>query len=185
MSASMSAARVSNACHVDATARAPLTSDRPKSPAFETLWPKGARPRRAPAQAAAPAEVPVIPPESPRRRSKNTAPSRCLRSRSRKRRTVRFSNPALSTAWPTRCIPTAPSRRDCPKARCASARSPNCAITSSKRRGSDHQIYKGRRRHGYACCGSVLLLLLQRHNISQDYVGSFTLYHMKCSFRML
>jgi hypothetical protein len=45
---------------LDATARSPLT-DRPKGPAFETLWPKGSRPARAaqatPAQeAAAPAE---------------------------------------------------------------------------------------------------------------------------------
>jgi hypothetical protein len=46
---------------LDATARSPLLTDRPKGPAFETLWPKGSRPARAaqatPAQeAAAPAE---------------------------------------------------------------------------------------------------------------------------------
>jgi hypothetical protein len=41
----------------DVTARSPLTADRPKGPAFETLWPKGSRPARAgqaaPAQEAA------------------------------------------------------------------------------------------------------------------------------------
>jgi hypothetical protein len=43
---------------LDATARSPLLTDRPKGPAFETLWPKGSRPAQAtPAQeAAAPAE---------------------------------------------------------------------------------------------------------------------------------
>jgi hypothetical protein len=46
---------------LDVTARSPLTADRPKGPAFETLWPKGSRSARAgqaaPAQeAATPAE---------------------------------------------------------------------------------------------------------------------------------
>jgi hypothetical protein len=64
MSASMSAtARVST--RLDATARAPLTTERPKSPAFDALWPKGPRPRRALAQAAAPVEVPEIPAVAP------------------------------------------------------------------------------------------------------------------------
>jgi len=64
MSASMSAtARIST--RLDATARAPLTTERPKSPAFDALWPKGPRPRRALAQAAAPVEVPEIPAVAP------------------------------------------------------------------------------------------------------------------------
>ncbi len=64
MSASMSAtARVST--RLDATARVPLTTERPKSPAFDALWPKGARPRRVLAQAAVPAEVPEIPAIAP------------------------------------------------------------------------------------------------------------------------
>jgi len=43
---------------LDVTVRSPLTADRPKGPAFETLWPKGSRPARAaPAQeVATPAE---------------------------------------------------------------------------------------------------------------------------------
>jgi len=64
MAASMSAtARVST--RLDATARAPLTTERPKSPAFDALWPKGPRPSRALAQAAAPVEVPEIPAVAP------------------------------------------------------------------------------------------------------------------------
>ena len=55
----------------------------------------------------------------------------------------RFSNPALSMAWPIRCTRTAPSKRNCRKACCASARSPNCALISSKTHGTDHQIYTG------------------------------------------
>jgi hypothetical protein len=57
------AARVST--RLDATARAPLTTERPKSPAFDALWPKGPRPSRALAQAAAPVEVPEIPAVAP------------------------------------------------------------------------------------------------------------------------
>ncbi|MGB6752468.1 MAG: hypothetical protein WBE71_07825 [Xanthobacteraceae bacterium] len=65
MSASMSAARVSTRATLDATARAPLTTERPKSPAFDALWPKGPRPRRALAQAAALVEMPEIPAVAP------------------------------------------------------------------------------------------------------------------------
>jgi len=50
---------------LDLGARSPLASDRPKGPAFETLWPKGARPMRATqsAPAVAAIEEPVAPPE--------------------------------------------------------------------------------------------------------------------------
>jgi hypothetical protein len=50
---------------LDLGARSPLTSDRPRGPAFETLWPKGARPMRATqsAPAVAAIEEPVAPPE--------------------------------------------------------------------------------------------------------------------------
>jgi hypothetical protein len=65
MSASMSAATARVSTRLDATARAPLTTERPKSPAFDALWPKGPRPRRAFAQAAAPVEVPEIPAVAP------------------------------------------------------------------------------------------------------------------------
>ncbi len=37
---------------LDTAARAPLTTERPKGPAFDALWPKGPRPLRAGAQAA-------------------------------------------------------------------------------------------------------------------------------------
>jgi hypothetical protein len=65
MSASMSAATARVSTRLDATAPAPLTTERPKSPAFDALWPKGPRPRRALAQAAAPVEVPEIPAVAP------------------------------------------------------------------------------------------------------------------------
>jgi hypothetical protein len=57
-----SAARVPT--RLDARARAPLSMERPKSPAFDALWPKGPRSRRAAAQAAA-VEVPEIPAVAP------------------------------------------------------------------------------------------------------------------------
>jgi hypothetical protein len=55
------AARAST--RLDARARAPLSTERPKSPAFDALWPRG--PRRAAAQAAASVEVPEIPAVAP------------------------------------------------------------------------------------------------------------------------
>ena len=63
MSSSMSAATARVSTRLDATARAPLTTERPKSPAFDALWPKGSR--RALAEAAAPVEVPEIPAVAP------------------------------------------------------------------------------------------------------------------------
>jgi hypothetical protein len=45
----------------DVTARSPSTADRPRGPAFETLWPKGSRPARA--GQAAPAQAAVTPAE--------------------------------------------------------------------------------------------------------------------------
>jgi hypothetical protein len=54
----------------DAGARAPLTVERPKGPAFDALWPKGARPARAAAQAKPREEVmeaPAIPVAAPDR----------------------------------------------------------------------------------------------------------------------
>jgi hypothetical protein len=65
MSGSMSAASTRAATRLDAGARAPLPAERPRSPAFDALWPKGPRPRRALAQAAAPVEVPEIPAVAP------------------------------------------------------------------------------------------------------------------------
>ncbi|HSZ65247.1 MAG TPA: hypothetical protein VK825_03490 [Xanthobacteraceae bacterium] len=65
MSASMSAATARVPTRLDATARAPMTTERPKSPAFDAFWPKGPRPRRAFAQAAASVEVPEIPAVAP------------------------------------------------------------------------------------------------------------------------
>jgi hypothetical protein len=53
------------ATRLAATARAPLTTERPKSPGFDALWPKGPRPHRVVGQAAAPAEVPEIPAVAP------------------------------------------------------------------------------------------------------------------------
>jgi hypothetical protein len=47
---------------LDSSARAPLSAERPKSPAFDAVWPRG---RRAAAQAAAPVEVPEIPEIAP------------------------------------------------------------------------------------------------------------------------
>ncbi len=57
-----SAARIPT--RLDARARAPLSVERPKSPAFDALWPKGSRSRRVAAQAA-PVEVPDIPAVAP------------------------------------------------------------------------------------------------------------------------
>jgi len=50
---------------LDAAARAPLTTERPKGPAFDALWPKGPRPLRAGAHAAQAQEsaMPVAAPE--------------------------------------------------------------------------------------------------------------------------
>ena len=50
---------------LDLGARSPLASDRPNGPAFETLWPKGARPVRATQSASAVAAIEelVAPPE--------------------------------------------------------------------------------------------------------------------------
>jgi hypothetical protein len=63
MSAASSTSRVSS--RLDPSTRAPLSTERPKSPAFDALWPRGQRPRRAAAQAAVPAEVPEIPAFAP------------------------------------------------------------------------------------------------------------------------
>ncbi len=70
---------------LDATARSPLLTDRPKGPAFETLWPKGSRPTQAtPAQeAAAPAELEAAnepPAEAPQTAAPNTNEVSVLKS---------------------------------------------------------------------------------------------------------
>jgi hypothetical protein len=54
----------------DVGARAPLTAERPKGPAFDALWPKGPRPARAAAQAkprGEAMEAPAIPVAAPDR----------------------------------------------------------------------------------------------------------------------
>ncbi len=116
-------------------------AERPKAPAFDALWPKTQRPARS-AHRHPGKRLQRRCPQRHRRRRQHSSRAKPERDRSIGRdrgwtgQLFRSSSPASSTEWPIRSIPTARSKRSCRRARCASARSPNCAITSSRARKS-------------------------------------------------
>lgn len=106
---------------------APLL-ERRKGPAFDLLWPKGQRPQRAAEVKSSQTDVvPAMEAVKAAEQGNGPAPDADAATAG-----TSGSNPVSPTECPTRFIPTARLKRSCPKGYCVSARSPNCAITSSK-----------------------------------------------------